>query len=904
MGFQDFVGSIAGQPGDLIYYLVTSITIQIVLVTAVGHWIRHRGDPNAVRMLVAGVGFMLARGSVMFLAVLDFASGLGFPLTAILPPLERFLEFVTVLLAAWAFLSVFDKHGRLGAALLIFTLLLAIAGYAVSAVLWPEVEAQGIAYNAYLQATVWEIVTIAVLGLSLLVNLIWRGDDWWLTFFLLGLWLAGHVGEFLFPDLESHIAGWVRLTNIAALPLLTALVYRRALSAVPVAAGGEDEALEVVSILQVARRIEEARDIDAALELASLTIVRMLGTDMVAIGLPIAGPSRGVRIAALHPPTSKVLSHQNLTLLASEHPLLASVLQTGRVERVYTRYEDPVASTIYYGLGFERPGPLVLQPLIEGNNLLGVMLVGNPTSRRQVTPRDEKILKAVAGAIAASLATARRRGGVDQGAELQKALAEVQRVTQYAAELESELEQQRQKANELNTRLRLQEQGAAAQAQAPAEIAIWQEELRGLAEARARLEAELVEWKERAEQIAHAKAELQMQLAQTRTELQEVQGQAALAPVEQSTDGGGPGGIVVGDGEGKIILVSQGGQYLVGQSRSTLIGTPLQNLFNEPTWVQAVGRLLSGEAQAGDTATATLELDGRTVRAELTRLPDASGWPGALTVMLYLEEGSLLQSGMLVSLIHELRTPMTSINGYTDLLIGEAVGILGETQRQFLLRVKANIERMGGLLDDMVKIVSLDTGREAVSLEPVDISSVIESAIMSLSAQFSERELSVQMSVPPDLPPVHADRDSIYQIVQHLLANACQCSEAGTEIAVKANLEEHTDQIEGLPDYVLVSVTDTGGGIAPEDQRRVFQRLYRADNPLIAGLGETGVGLSIAKALVEAQGGRIWVESEKGVGSTFSFILPLSPEGEGQVEQGFPSLDAITLPAELEGNGE
>jgi histidine kinase len=71
-------------------------------------------------------------------------------------------------------------------------------------------------------------------------------------------------------------------------------------------------------------------------------------------------------------------------------------------------------------------------------------------------------------------------------------------------------------------------------------------------------------------------------------------------------------------------------------------------------------------------------------------------------------------------------------------------------------------------------------------------------------------------------------------------------------------------------------VTDTGGGIAPEDQRRVFQRLYRADNPLIAGLGDTGVGLSIAKSLVEAQGGRIWVESEMGAGSTFSFVLPFS----------------------------
>jgi signal transduction histidine kinase len=78
-----------------------------------------------------------------------------------------------------------------------------------------------------------------------------------------------------------------------------------------------------------------------------------------------------------------------------------------------------------------------------------------------------------------------------------------------------------------------------------------------------------------------------------------------------------------------------------------------------------------------------------------------------------------------------------------------------------------------------------------------------------------------------------------------------------------------------------VSVADTGGGIAPEDQRRVFQRLYRADNPLVSGLGDTGVGLSIAKSLVEAQGGRIWVESEMGVGSTFSFILPLSSDDDG-----------------------
>jgi len=267
------------------------------------------------------------------------------------------------------------------------------------------------------------------------------------------------------------------------------------------------------------------------------------------------------------------------------------------------------------------------------------------------------------------------------------------------------------------------------------------------------------------------------------------------------------------------------------------------------------------------------------VRAELTRLPGATGWPGTLAVMLCPEEETTIESEMVVSLIHELRTPMTSITGYTDLLLDESVGILGETQRQFLRRVKANIERMGGLLEDLIKVTTIDSGRLALSPEPVDLINVIESTLVSLSAQFSERGLAIQMDMPSKLPPVHADRDSIYQIVLHLLSNACQCSEPGTEVLVRARLEGYNDQVDDMPDYLSVSVTDTGGGIAPQDQRRVFQRLYRADNPLIAGLGDTGVGLSIVKALVEANGGHIWVESKMGVGSIFSFILPLSSEG-------------------------
>jgi signal transduction histidine kinase/GAF domain-containing protein len=887
---RDSIELITVPPGDLVYHLVTLFAIQLVLGIAFGHWSRHRHEPAAVRLLVAAVGFVLARGVLMIIAVLDRV-GVVISLNAILPPLERFLDLAMLLLTIWAFLPVLGKHLRLGVVLLILVLLIAGGTYAAFAVLWPQAEAQFIAYNAYWQGPVWELSTIAVLVLSLIAGVVWRGDDWGLVVLLFVLWLAGHIWQLIDPVISSHVAGQVRLANVFALPLLASLVYRRALSTAPADVGSG--VLEVADILTAVRRIEEARDVEAALGLAASSIARTLGADVVAVGLPVDGPSKGIRVVALHPPTGVMLAQQELVLLVSEQPLLATVFQTGRLERAYATRKDPNTSALYRSLGFEQSGPLLVQPLIEEESLLGIILIGNPVSRRLWTTRDEQVFQAVGAAIAASLSNVNRRGSADHDAERQRILGEALQVARRAADLQERLNHERQRADELATKLRLQEQESAVQGQAGAEAVIWEEEIRELAEARATLEAEVAEWKEKAEQFANAKASLQIKLAQVQAELQEVQGQASSAPAVQTSDGS-PGGILVSDGQGNIVLASQGTQYLLDQPHSILVGTSLHALSSNPLWAKAIERLSREDVQAGETATVTLDLDERMVRAELTRLPDASGWPGALTVMLYPEEGAVYQSEVVTSLIHELRTPMTSINGYTDLLIGEAVGILGETQRQFLQRVKANIERMGGLLDDLVRVTAIDTGRTTLSPEPVNLIPIIESAIMSLSARFNERELAVQMDMLSELPPVYADRDSLHQIVLNLLSNACQCSKPGTEVLVHAHLEEQDDQIDGLPGYLLVSVTDTGGGIDPEDQRRVFHRLYRADNPLITGLGETGVGLSIAKALVEAHGGRIWVESEMGRGSTFSFILPISSKDEGSQVQEYASSGSST----------
>jgi signal transduction histidine kinase len=912
---QDFIELITVPPGDLVYLLATLFAIQLILGVAFGHWNRHRHDSTAIRLLVTGAGFACVRTLLMLIAVLDHIGMLS--LNIVLPPLERLFDFVTLLLVIWAFLPILKQHTRLGVTLLLLTILISVGVYAAFATLWPQAEAQSIVYNDYWQETVWELSAMAVLGLALIASVIWRDDDWGLVTCLFALWLAGHALQFIIPSADSHIAGWVRLANLAALPLVAGLVYRHVLNASP-AAGG-DTTLEMISILGTTQRIEATRDIEATLKLAAPSIAHALGADMIAIGLPVPGLAKKIRVVALHPPTGATLASQELTLLVSRHPLLATAIQTSRLQCSATPRKAPTTAALYHRLGFERPGPLLVQPLVDEGNLLCIMLAGNPVSQQCWTTRDKQIFQAVGTAITASLVSASRRQAPDHSAELEKALSEAHYLTRRAAELETELEHQRQRAEELATKLRLREQETTVQSQGIAEAAIWQTEIHKLTEARAALEAELTEWKEKAgqlvyakdhlqnqlaqtqaeldtrsqaalktelaewkkkaEQLAHTKNRLQNQLAQAQAKLQDARSQEAPALAARPISGG-TSGILVSDEQGNVILASQGARYLIGQIRSALVGTHIQKLFTEPLWGQAVSQLLHKETKAGETTTVSLDLDQQMVRAELTRLPGVAGWPGTLAVMFYPEEEVTIQSEMATSLIHELRTPMTSITGYTDLLLSESVGILGETQRQFLQRVKTNIERMGGLLEDLIKVTAIDTGRVSLSPEPVDIINTIENTIMSLSAQFSERGLAVQMDMPSELPPVHADRDSLYQIVLHLLSNACQCSEPDAQVLIRARLEEYDDQVDGMPDYLLVSVTDTGGGIAPEDQRRVFQRLYRADNPLIAGLGDTGVGLSIAKALVEANGGRIWVESEIGVGSTFSFILPLSSKDD------------------------
>jgi signal transduction histidine kinase len=233
------------------------------------------------------------------------------------------------------------------------------------------------------------------------------------------------------------------------------------------------------------------------------------------------------------------------------------------------------------------------------------------------------------------------------------------------------------------------------------------------------------------------------------------------------------------------------------------------------------------------------------------------------------------------SIAQEFRQPLASIIGYTDLLLGESVGLLGAVQRKFVERVKASTERMGILLNELVEVMSIDGGTVDQTAVSVDFKTVVDEALGNLAGQISEKNIDMRVELPDKPVSVKVNQDALLQIMENLLQNACLVTPIDGWIRLLAIVEQQ----ENVPSYIHISVTDQGGGIEKIDISRVFQRRYKMENPLIQGIGDTGVGLSIVKSLVDLNKGRVWVNSKEGIGATFSVLLPLTEEQSNQEAQ-------------------
>ncbi len=295
-------------------------------------------------------------------------------------------------------------------------------------------------------------------------------------------------------------------------------------------------------------------------------------------------------------------------------------------------------------------------------------------------------------------------------------------------------------------------------------------------------------------------------------------------------------------------------------------------------------RLQMALKSQGANGASALEFDLRATLQEMARLQNELAEANARILLTEREapqndEQAQEEHEVIASIAQELRQPMSSIVGYTDLLLAELVGILGTLQRRFLERIRASTERMRSMLDDLIQVTTVGNGSLRLKVKPVELGSIIDGAMSDTRAQLREKDITLRVDLPEEMPAIQADQDAMQQIVVHLLQNAG----AVTPLEGTVILRARTQHDDGK-DYLLMQVTDTGGGIPTDQLQRVFSRRFRAENPLIPGLGDTGVGLSIAKALVEAQGGRIWVESTPGQTTTFSVLLPIIHSSEETTE--------------------
>ena len=355
-------------------------------------------------------------------------------------------------------------------------------------------------------------------------------------------------------------------------------------------------------------------------------------------------------------------------------------------------------------------------------------------------------------------------------------------------------------------------------------------------------------------------------------------------------------GVVVNGAGGQTILVNPAAERILGKSAEELIGLDFRvpfSVFEEQGRDEAVDAMEAflGTPVAGvhKVFKMPLEVDSRVIHAHLSPVMTQRGdFLGVVTVLRDITkevEADRTKNEFVSNVSHELRTPMTAIKGYTDLLFTGAVGPINEEQERFLAIIKNNADRLTALINDLLDISRVDTGRVRFVPQPVQIGDVISDVVNALACEAQAKTQTLTYEVVAGLPDLMGDRNRLNQVLTNLVGNAIRYTPENGDVEVLAYLVESA---------VRVDVRDSGIGISPEDLGRIFERFYRADHPMVREAGGSGLGLSIARMFVEMHGGRLWVESEEGKGSTFTLILPVPVHMEGEGYRVTPRLIART----------
>ena len=366
------------------------------------------------------------------------------------------------------------------------------------------------------------------------------------------------------------------------------------------------------------------------------------------------------------------------------------------------------------------------------------------------------------------------------------------------------------------------------------------------------------------------------------THRQQAESSRAEAILESIADGV----LVTGAGH-TIASCNAAAERILRLDRAAIVGQPAAQWIGVyghagRRWADALQTWSQNPPPPGTDTSLTdrLELeDRRVVAVHVAPVVLGSAFLGTVTVFRDISrevEVDQLKSDFVATVSHELRTPMTSIRGYVQMMLLEAAGPLTDEQRKFMETIRTNADRLGRLVNDLLDLSRLETGADELDLQPVDVLPILEGGREYLANRSIQETKALRIEVEADapLPAVQADPSRLQQILRGLLDNAFNFTPAGGSIWIRARLRGGRLRLE---------IEDTGTGISPAEQPRVFERFFRGEQALNLGVPGTGLGLSIIAHLVKRHGGTIELESAgiPGQGSRFAVTLPAAAAAGG-----------------------
>lgn len=325
-------------------------------------------------------------------------------------------------------------------------------------------------------------------------------------------------------------------------------------------------------------------------------------------------------------------------------------------------------------------------------------------------------------------------------------------------------------------------------------------------------------------------------------------------------------GVLITDNLGRVLLINPAASRLLNYHMERAIGRSYAEVVRHHQLIDLWQECRS----KGREAAAAVEIDRNLfVQAFVTPFVE-NGSRGFLIIIQDLTQVRFLQTvrrDFISNISHELRTPLASIRAIVETLQDGALDERDVAVR-FLERADGELDTMTQMVEELLELARIESGEVPLRLTETEITELIDVPLQRLRPQAEREDIKVVVDVPPDLPRVLADGERMQRVTSNLLHNALKFTDTGGTIRIAAYAEGEPAQ------EVVVLVHDTGMGIASEDLERIFERFYKSDRARTRGQGGTGLGLAITKHLVEAHGGRIWVTSKEGKGSTFHFTVP------------------------------